>query len=107
MIRILSLVMPLPFFSRIQWFLIIAIPIYLACIVYIVQQRIDITKFGLKLPKLKYLPLEIGIILVAIPFGYAEYLILQPKLMINSLSIFNIIIAASIPGIDPGFNVNV
>ena len=96
MIRILSLVMPLPFFSRIQWFLVIAIPIYIACLVYIFQQKIDIRRYGLKLPDVKHVPIELGIIFLAVPFGYLEYSILQPDLMIGSLSFSSILFAVLI-----------
>ena len=103
MIRILSLVMPLPYFSRVQWFLIIAIPIYLAYIVLVLQQKIDVRKIGIRIPELKHLPLEIGIILLAVPFGFMEYFVLRPDLLIDSLSLRNVIEAIFILLIATGF----
>ena len=91
LIRILSLVMPLAHFPRIQWFIIIAIALYLAFFTLVRQQKIDLKEHGFRLPKAKHLPIEIGIILVAVPFGYIEYLILRPDLLIDSVSLENLI----------------
>jgi len=93
MIRILSLVMPLYNFAPMYWFVIIGVAVYLAFIVLKIQQKIKLSEVGLNYPKTKHLPLEIGIILLGIPFGIAEYNILKPDLIITSFSIFNIIIA--------------
>ena len=103
LIRILSLVMPLPYFSRVQWFLIIAIPIYLAYIVLVLQQKIDVRKHGIRIPELKHIPIEIGIILLAVPFGYIEYFILRPDSLVVSLSLEKLIEAVLILLIATGF----
>ncbi len=91
MIRILSLVMPLSHFPRIQWFIIIAIALYLAFFILVRQQKIDLKEHGFRLPKAKHLPLEISIILIAVPFGYMEYLILRPDSLVDSFSLENLI----------------
>lgn len=93
LIRIVSLVMPLSHFPRIQWFLIIGIAIYLAFFIILFQQKIKVQDCGLRLPKIQHLPIELGITLIGIPFGYAEYLILKPASFIDSLSFENIFIA--------------
>jgi membrane protease YdiL (CAAX protease family) len=96
LIRILSLVMPLSNFPRIQWFIIIGVAVYLAFLVLVIQQKINIKECGLQLPTKKHIPLEIGIILLGIPLGFAEYYILRPAPFIDSFSIGNIIVAVMI-----------
>ena len=96
LIRILSLVMPLSTFAPIYWFIIIAVAVYLAFIALVIQQRIELKECGIRLPKLKHLPLEIGIILLAVPIGVAEYYILRPLPFIDSFSITNIVMAVLI-----------
>lgn len=91
LIRILSLVMPLSHFPRIQWFIIIAIALYLAFFALVRQQKIDLKEHGFRLPKAKHIPIEIGIILIAAPFGYIEYFILRPDLLIDSFALENLI----------------
>ena len=96
LIRILSLVMPLSTFAPIYWFIIIGVAVYLAFIALVIQQRIELKECGIRLPKLKHLPLEIGIILLAVPIGVAEYYILRPLPFIDSFSITNIVMAVLI-----------
>ena len=93
LIRIMSLVMPLSNFPQVQWFLIIGIAVYLAFIVLIIQQKIKLKECGIALPKTKHLPLELGIIVFAIPMGFAEYYILKPEPFISSITIGGIIAA--------------
>jgi membrane protease YdiL (CAAX protease family) len=93
LIRILSLVMPLSHFPRIQWFIIIGFAIYLALFVLIIQQKINIKECGLQLPTKKHIPIEIGIILLGMPLGIMEYYILRPPPFIDLFSIENLIIA--------------
>lgn len=87
LIRIMSLVMPLSNFPRIQWFIIVGIAVYISFIVLVIQQEIDIKKCGVRLPQTKHIPLELGIILLAVPMGFAEYLILKPEPFMSSFSI--------------------
>jgi hypothetical protein len=96
LIRILSLVMPLSHFPRIQWFIIIGVAVYLAFFVLLFQQKINIKECGLRLPTKKHIPIEVGIILLGIPLGFAEYYILRPTPFIDSFSIENIIVAVLI-----------
>ena len=93
LIRILSLVMPLSHFPRIQWFVIIGVAVYLAFFVLLIQQKINIKKCGLQLPTKKHIPIEIGIILLGMPLGIIEYYILRPTPFIDALSLENLIIA--------------
>lgn len=96
LIRILSLVMPLSHFPRIQWFIIIGVAVYLAFFVLLFQQKSNIKECGLRLPTKKHIPIEVGIILLGIPLGFAEYYILRPTPFIDSFSIENIIVAVLI-----------
>jgi len=93
LIRILSLVMPLSFFHRIYWFLVIGIAVYLAFFFLLYQQKISLKDCGLRLPTPRHIPLEIGVMLLGVPFGYLEYYLLQPPSFIESISVENIIIA--------------
>jgi membrane protease YdiL (CAAX protease family) len=96
LIRILSLVMPLSFFPKIQWFIIIGVAIYLSFIVIIHQLKINLKECGLRFPVKKHIPIEIGIMILGIPFGFAEYFILRPTALITSFSIENIVVAVFI-----------
>jgi hypothetical protein len=96
MIRILSLVMPIPGFSPLQWFLIIAIPLYLAYFILVLQLKIDWRKLAMRLPKAKHLPIELCVIVLAVPCGYIEYLILHPNSIIDTVSWESIVATVSI-----------
>jgi len=96
LIRILSLVMPLSHFPRIQWFIIIGVAVYLAFFILLYQQKINIKECGLRFPSKKHIPIEVGIILLGIPLGFAEYFILRPAPFIDSFSIENLIVAVLI-----------
>jgi hypothetical protein len=85
--------MPLYHFPRIQWFIIVGVPVYLALFILLFQQRITLKEIGLQLPRKKYIPIEIGIILLGIPLGFMEFYLLHPTPVIDSLSIENLIIA--------------
>jgi len=86
LIRILSLVMPLSHFPRIHWFIIIGTAVYLSFFVLLYQQKIKVKECGLRLPDKKHIPIEIGITLLGIPLGVAEYYILQPPALIDIIS---------------------
>jgi membrane protease YdiL (CAAX protease family) len=96
LIRIVSLVMPLSHFSHIQWFIIIGVAVYLAFLVLVIQQKINIKECGLQLPAKKHIPIEIGIILLGMPLGSAEYYILRPAPLIDSFSLGNLVVAVLI-----------
>jgi membrane protease YdiL (CAAX protease family) len=96
LIRVLSLVMPLANFPRIQWFTIISVALYLSIFIVIQQQKITLTEYGFRWPKRKHIPTEIGIVLLAIPFGVMEYLILHPAPLVSSFSVENILVAVLI-----------
>jgi membrane protease YdiL (CAAX protease family) len=93
LIRVLSLVMPVSIFPRIYWFIVIGIAIYLAFFFLLYQQKISLKDCGLRFPEIRHIPLEIGIALSGIPFGYLEYYILRPSSFLESYSTENIIIS--------------
>lgn len=102
LIRILSLVMPLAHFPRIQWFTIISVALYLSIIIIIRQQKLALREHGFRWPKREHIPIEIGIALLAIPFGVMEYLILRPASLISSFSGEDILMAILILFIGTG-----
>ncbi len=93
LIRILSLVMPLSYFPRIQWFIIIGFAVYLAFLVLMFQQRINLSEIGIKLPSKKHIPIEISIILLGAPLGVMEFYAIPQTPFVDLSSIGNIIIA--------------
>jgi hypothetical protein len=78
LIRILSLSMPLAHFSRISWFLLVSIPLFIATFTCMWMQALRPKDVGLSIPIPRHTPIEAGVILLAIPFGITEYLILKP-----------------------------
>ncbi len=83
LIRILSLSMPLAHFSYISWFAIISIPVYIAIFTCMYIQHLRIKDIALTLPRLKHLPIELAVILFAIPFGILEYYVLKPGIIVE------------------------
>lgn len=66
---------------------------YLAFFILFFQQKINVKDCGLRLPEKKYIPIEIGIIILGIPLGFIEYYILRPAPFIDSFSIENLFVA--------------
>jgi len=97
LIRILSLSMPFIHFSTISGFLLISIPIFIAIFTCMRLQGLRAKDVGLSMPKLnlKHQSIGAGVILLAIPFGIVEYLILKPRPLPES-GIANFITAALI-----------
>ena len=95
LIRILSLSLPFIHFSKVSGFLLVAIPIFIAIFTCMRLQGLRAKDVGLYLPKLKHTPIEAGVIILAIPFGIIEYLILKPSPLPES-EIGNFITAALI-----------
>ena len=83
LIRILSLAMPVPYFSYITWFAIVSIPVFIAIFTCLYIQHLKPRDVALALPRLKHLPLELATILFAIPFGIMEYYVLKPGILVE------------------------
>jgi len=83
-IRILSLSMPIIHFSVTFWFMFISIPVFIAVFTCMWLQRLHPKDIGLTMPtRRRDVPIELGVILIAIPFGLLEYLILKPSPLLN------------------------
>jgi len=85
LIRILSLSMPLTHFAYIMWFLLISIPIFIAVLACMIIQRLSLKDVGITLPKAKDIPIEVGIVLLALPVGILEYHLLTPAPLLYEL----------------------
>jgi hypothetical protein len=96
LIRILSLSMPLAHFSRISWFLLISIPLFIATFTCSWLQAVRPKDIGLSLPNLRHTPLEAGVIILAIPVGIMEYPILKPAPLPIGSGATNFIVASLI-----------
>jgi membrane protease YdiL (CAAX protease family) len=83
LIRILSLSMPFRYLSYIVWFAIISIPVYIAIFTCMYLQGMKPDDLALVPPRLRHLPLELGMIICAVPVGIVEYLILKPGAIIE------------------------
>lgn len=104
LIRILSLSMPLTYFSRISWFLLISIPLFIATFTCLWFQALRPRDIGLSFPALRHIPIETSVIILAIPIGLLEYRILKPApLPIGSVAA-NFMAAALILMISTGFS---
>ncbi len=87
LIRIISLSMPLPYFPRYAWFIVVNIPIMLATVAMMRVQGISFKDAGVVFRK----PLEVaGIALTGIPLGFIDYFILRPETTGTELSFWNI-----------------
>ena len=83
LIRILSLSMPIAHFSYITWFAIISIPVYIAIFTCMYIQHLKLQDVALALPRLKHLPLELAVIILAVPFGILEFYVLKPGILVE------------------------
>jgi membrane protease YdiL (CAAX protease family) len=83
LIRILSISMPVAQFSYMAWFTIISIPVYITIFTCMYLQQLSLRDIGLVLPAVKHLPLEFVTILLAVPLGIMEYLILKPRVLVE------------------------
>ena len=85
LIRILSLSMPLTHLAYIMWFLLISIPIFIAIFACMMLQKLSLKNVGITFPKAKDLPIEIGVVLLALPTGVLEYYLLKPEPLLYEL----------------------
>ncbi len=103
LIRILSLSMPLAHFAFIMWFLLISIPIFIAIFACIIIQGLSLKDVGIAFSKVKGIPIEVGVVLLALPAGILEYRILTPGPLLYELSSTLLIAPALIMIIYTGF----
>jgi membrane protease YdiL (CAAX protease family) len=83
LIRILSISMPVAQFNYLAWFSIISIPVYITIFTCVYLQQLKPRDIGLVIPAVQHLPLEFAIILLAVPMGLMEYLILKPRVLVE------------------------
>ncbi len=93
LIRIFAFTMPLMFFRKIYWFLLISIPMLIAVIILSRNLKLKKEEIGLIWGKPG---IQIPVILCGILFGFTEYLLLKPAPMIDSLNLVNILVPAII-----------
>jgi len=103
LIRILSLSMPLTHLAYIMWFLLISIPIFIAIFVCMMIQRLSLKDVGMTFPKAKDLPIEVGVVLLALPIGVLEYHLLKPEPLLYELELTLLIVSVLIIIICTGF----
>lgn len=85
LIRILSLTMPLTHFTRLMWFLLISIPIFIAIFTCMKIQKLSLRDVGMTFSRIKDLPIQIGVVLLAVPTGILEYYLLTPRPLLYEL----------------------
>ena len=91
LIRILSLSLPLTYFPRYAWYLVVSIPVFAATATMMRIQGIGLRDVGITLKK----PLaQTGIALTGIPFGIIEYFILKPQPLAADLTFRELILLA-------------
>jgi len=100
LIRLLSLSMPLTKFPQIYWYAIIAVPLLLA--IFVVMRRLDFHPRQVGITRQK-LPLQLLVGLTGIPFGIAEFYILRPYPLVDSLDWIKILLPAFILLVCTGF----
>ena len=100
LIRIISLSVPLTYFPRYTWYIVVNIPLLVAVLTMMRVQGIGFKDAGIKFSK----PLtQIGIALTGIPLGFIDYLILKPESIAQGLSFWNLTLLAIGLGLSTGF----
>lgn len=100
LIRVLSLSMPLAGFAQLNWYVITSIPLLAATFVIIRMLRYRRSDVGLTLGAV---PLQLVIALSGVFFGLAEYYILRPQALVDSLSWQSVLLPALILLVATGF----
>ena len=100
LIRLLSLSMPLTKFPQIYWYAIITVPLLVA--VFAVMQRLNLRAREVGLT-LNGLPVQLLVGLTGIPFGIAEFYILRPDPLVESLAWQAVVLPALILLVGTGF----
>lgn len=100
LIRIFSLSLPLNYFPSYAWYLVSAIPLFLAAVSVVRIEGLKLTDLGinLKKPKIQFL-----VMLTGIPFGILEYFILKPQPVAGGLPIVSVVLLAACFIVATGF----
>lgn len=93
--RIVSLSMPLAYFSPVYWYLIIYPPLFLAA--WVAMRRLNFTarETGVNAQRL---PLQLLVGLSGVIFGVGEYLILRPEPLVSELTLGRVLLPALVLG---------
>ena len=78
-IRIVSLSCPLSNFNEVERFAIVSIPVIICALTIVRTQHISFREMGFAWPRLRYVPLELAVMALAVPIGFIEYQILKPE----------------------------
>lgn len=87
LVRVVSLTTPLGSFSYLEWFLLTGGVLFLACLAVLRVLGTAPEDVGLRLPRLKHVPLELGVVALALPIGVAEYALLRPGPVLDNTSL--------------------
>lgn len=99
-IRIVGLSLPLTNISRIYWYLLVSIPLFVAVITALITLKLSVQAIGLTLSNIL---LQIVVGLLGLALGFITYQLVQPAPLIDGLSLRQIILAAVILLICTGF----
>lgn len=88
LIRVFSLAMPLWFFPRIAWHLIVSLPILAGVVALARYQDLGAEDLGSTLNRF---PLQISLGSTGFAFGFAEYFILKPEPLVGSTALGKLI----------------
>jgi len=91
LVRIVSITSPIIQFTILQWFLVISMILFSSILVTIVLIGDDISDYGFRMPSRKHYPIEVGIILCGLFFGYVEYQILSPVSLVEALTLAGLV----------------
>lgn len=100
LIRLLSLSIPVVGFAQIHWYGIVAVPLIIAAFVVMRRLNHGCSEVGLTLNRL---PFQLLVSLTGIPLGIAQFYILRPTPLIDSLTWEGVMLPALILLVSTGF----
>ena len=93
LIRIVSLSMPLSYFTQVHRYLLVAVPLFMAILVAMRILNFKPSDVGLTLRKP---PLQGVVTLTGVGFGWVEYHILRPDPLVPTMTLEGVVVAALI-----------
>jgi uncharacterized protein len=90
LIRLLSLALPLFLVDQKYWYLIVSVPLFVACFFCMRLLRFSLSEVGFNL---KHLPYQLITAFMGIGFGYIEFSILRPEPLVKDVTAINLLIA--------------
>ncbi len=95
-IRIISLGMPLGVFPQEWWYALTSIPLFAIAFLLVRSLPLKWRQVGLRLPAWRDWPLTVMVAVSGVLLGIAEYVILQPKPLVGSLTLETVALPAAI-----------